>query len=1002
MHSLCNGFAPAYGQLSPVAVKRRFYSRSGCFGFKGDWLTDQTSLRPPFVHSPELSKQEVVVRIARFALPFVTACLVLAACALGQEIVQDSTTPASTAAVPRLIRFRGAVRDEIGKPPGTRLGIVFSLYKDQTGDAPVWQETQTVQLDSTGHYSVLLGATSEAGLPLEIFSAGEARWLGVRPDGHAEQPRTLLLSVAYALKAADSEMLGGKPLSAFVLAGSPYSAPAALIPPASPNSPSGAITPAPNSAAGPLPLAPPACSSITSDGTATANQIAKFTGACNIQNSALFESSGNVGIGNTAPAAKLDVSGTAFIRDLLTANSGVVVNPSGTATTSQGFPSSPMDIEASVFNTGLGRAASYIYRWAAEPTGNNSSNTGATINLMFGVAGAISETGLSINRNGVLTFSPSQTFPGAGTVTSVATGAGLTGGPITTSGTISIPAAGVTNAMLANSTVKVLAGTGLSGGGTVALGGTITLTNSAPGLGGTVTSVGSGTGLTGGPITSSGTLNLDTAFTDARYLQLSGGTLTGALKGTTATFTAGTFSGSVSAAGALLPKTGNATATQGFNSNPFDFQASSFNSASSSAVAQDFRWMAEPAGNNTSTPSASLNLLFGSGGSTPAETGLSIASDGLITFAPGQTFGSGGGGTVTKVDTGAGLTGGPITKAGTISIPAAGVTNSMLANSSINVVAGSGLSGGGSVALGGSVTLTNTASGGTVTTVNTGAGLTGGPITTTGTISIPAAAVANSMLANPSINVIAGSGLSGGGTVPLGGTVTLASNLSGTSDGIAYFSGPASLTSTPAPTDGQVLIGSTGNAPVLGKLTAGQNITITNGPGSVQISATGGSAAVLPFFVTGSQRTGANQALAQNVTKLWGFLLPYSVTTTKITYDITTVDKTANNYDIGIFDSAGNLVLNIGPTPGTSFASSVAFKTLPWTQGSTALSPGRYYLAFTTNCASACAKIAASASFVSFTFNASAGATSGGALPGTITPPADVWIAGTQPTVVIQ
>ena len=66
---------------------------------------------------------------------------------------------------------------------------------------------------------------------------------------------------------------------------------------------------------------------------------------------------------------------------------------------------------------------------------------------------------------------------GGGTVTSVVTGAGLTGGPITSSGTISIPAGGVVNSMLANSNVTVKAGTGLSGGGAVALGGTNTLTN---------------------------------------------------------------------------------------------------------------------------------------------------------------------------------------------------------------------------------------------------------------------------------------------------------------------------------------------------------------------------------------------------------------------------------------------------------------------------------------------------------------------------------------------
>jgi hypothetical protein len=86
-----------------------------------------------------------------------------------------------------------------------------------------------------------------------------------------------------------------------------------------------------------------------------------------------------------------------------------------------------------------------------------------------------------------------------------------------------------TNAGLQNSSVTVTAGTGMSGGGAVALGSSVTLTNagvtSVTGAGtvsvsastgavtitgtggsGTVTSVATGNGLSGGTITSSGTL----------------------------------------------------------------------------------------------------------------------------------------------------------------------------------------------------------------------------------------------------------------------------------------------------------------------------------------------------------------------------------------------------------------------------------------------------------------------------------------------------------------
>ncbi len=84
-------------------------------------------------------------------------------------------------------------------------------------------------------------------------------------------------------------------------------------------------------------------------------------------------------------------------------------------------------------------------------------------------------TALSVDNTGLLTFVSGQTFPGAGTVTSVGSGAGLTGGPITTSGTLSIANGGVTNTMLAHPSLTVGAGTGLSGGGSVSLGGSTTL-----------------------------------------------------------------------------------------------------------------------------------------------------------------------------------------------------------------------------------------------------------------------------------------------------------------------------------------------------------------------------------------------------------------------------------------------------------------------------------------------------------------------------------------------
>jgi trimeric autotransporter adhesin len=66
--------------------------------------------------------------------------------------------------------------------------------------------------------SIMLGSTTAAeGLPVDVLSSGDARWLGVQPAGQPEQARVMLLSVPYALKAGDVQTLGGLPASAFML-----------------------------------------------------------------------------------------------------------------------------------------------------------------------------------------------------------------------------------------------------------------------------------------------------------------------------------------------------------------------------------------------------------------------------------------------------------------------------------------------------------------------------------------------------------------------------------------------------------------------------------------------------------------------------------------------------------------------------------------------------------------------------------------------------------------
>ena len=90
-----------------------------------------------------------------------------------------SNSPGLSQTVPRVIRFSGMFTDPAGKPLTGPVDLHFSIYREQNDAAPVWQETQTLNLDEQGHYTVLLGAMQPEGLPLDLFTSGEARWLGV-------------------------------------------------------------------------------------------------------------------------------------------------------------------------------------------------------------------------------------------------------------------------------------------------------------------------------------------------------------------------------------------------------------------------------------------------------------------------------------------------------------------------------------------------------------------------------------------------------------------------------------------------------------------------------------------------------------------------------------------------------------------------------------------------------------------------------------------------------
>jgi len=116
----------------------------------------------------------------------------------------------SYAAVPGLMNYEGRVTSQYGTPESGAKSMTFAIYDSLSGGSRIWPstaayETQSVTVNE-GIFNVLLGESFS--IASSVFSA-DTRYLEISIDGETLAPRTRIVSVGYALKADDSDNLGG-------------------------------------------------------------------------------------------------------------------------------------------------------------------------------------------------------------------------------------------------------------------------------------------------------------------------------------------------------------------------------------------------------------------------------------------------------------------------------------------------------------------------------------------------------------------------------------------------------------------------------------------------------------------------------------------------------------------------------------------------------------------------------------------------------------------------
>src|SRR5580658_1273223 len=212
----------------------------------------------------------------------------------------------------------------------------------------------------------------------------------------------------------------------------------------------------------------------------------------------------------------------------------------------------------------------------------------------------------------------------------------------------------------------------------------------------------------------------------------------------------------------------------------------------------------------------------------------------------------------------------------------------------------------------------------------------------------------------------------------------------------------ANLSGTPTLPSGTSLPG----YPTTGTLVAG-DYDKASGAGAIVDSGVVAGPYSIPWPI--SLYTGGSTTAAFNTTsgkaQLWGFSLTFPDTTIQFSYYVRSADTSGCTYDIGIFNTAGNIAASGNAHLGNTTASAGGFTSTGWHTtalvGSSTLQPGKYYIALTASLTSGCAALGA-ASVPTFISNTAETVSSGGTLNNGITIPSDSVAVGAVPSIYLR